>query len=145
MTRPSGTVVITMQLLINIDVDDLERGIEFYERGIGLSRGRRLFDGTVAEMVGGSSPVYLLLKAPGTSSGGPASQLRTFRRHWTPVHLDVVVDDIEMAIERAVALGATLEGSPRKHAWGWLATLSDPFGHGLCFVQWEGGGYDGAV
>ena len=48
-----------MNLVINIDVDDLEKGIAFYQSAFGLRLGRRLFGGTVAEMVGVSSNVYL--------------------------------------------------------------------------------------
>ena len=55
-----------MELLINIDVDDLERGIGFYEAGLGLRLHRKLFDGTVAEMHGACAPIYLLAKAAGS-------------------------------------------------------------------------------
>ncbi len=51
-----------MELLINIDVDDLPRGIDFYAQGLGLRLNRKLFDGTVAEMLGGNTPIYLLAK-----------------------------------------------------------------------------------
>ncbi len=55
-----------MELLINIDVDDLPRGIGFYQEGLGLRLSRKLFDDTVAEMTGGATPIYLLAKPPGT-------------------------------------------------------------------------------
>jgi predicted enzyme related to lactoylglutathione lyase len=58
------------------------------------------------------------------------------------VHCDFVVDDIESAIGKAVTAGATLETGPETLAYGKLATLSDPFGHGFCFLQWLGRGYD---
>jgi catechol 2,3-dioxygenase-like lactoylglutathione lyase family enzyme len=44
-----------MRLLVKVDVDDLERAIEFYRAAFGLHLGRRLFDGSVAEMRGASS------------------------------------------------------------------------------------------
>ena len=44
-----------MQLLVNVDVNDLERAIEFYRSAFDLHLGRRLFDGLVAEMRGASS------------------------------------------------------------------------------------------
>jgi len=52
-------------LLINIDVDDLERGVAFYTQALDLQRGRTLFDGTVVELTGASSVIYLLLKPAG--------------------------------------------------------------------------------
>ena len=131
-----------MEYLLNIDVPDLERAITFYENGVGLRLRRRLFEGTVAEMLGGSSPVYLMEKQPNSSPSAYTSQRRDYQRHWTPVHLDFVVPDLAMAIERALQAGATLEGDPQSFVWGRQAVMSDPFGHGLCFVQWVGRGYD---
>jgi len=71
-----------MQLLVNVDVDDIERGIDFYHAAFGLHLGRRLFGGSVAGMLGAA------------------------------------------------------------FAWGQLAMLSDPFGHGFCLLQFTGRGYD---
>lgn len=130
-----------MDCLINIDVADLEEAIAFYEQGIGLRLARRLFDGTVAEMLGTSSAVYLTLKAEGTSPSPGTSQVRHYQRHWTPVHLDFVVDDLDDAVEIALAAGATLEAPPASFVWGRLAAMSDPFGNGLCFIEWLGRGY----
>jgi len=31
------------------------------------------------------------------------------------------------------------------HKWGKLALMADPFGHGFCFVQFVGRGYDEIV
>ncbi|MEM5277011.1 VOC family protein [Cupriavidus taiwanensis] len=130
-----------MELLINIDVDDLARGIDFYAQGLGLRLGRKLFDGAVAEMLGGNAPIYLLAKPAGTRPTTRGATRRDYRRHWTPVHLDFVVADLEQAIERALDAGAEIEDWPQEFAWGRQATLSDPFGHGLCFIEWKGRGY----
>ena len=133
------------QLVVNIDVDDLEKAIAFYSRGLGLRLRRRLFDDSVAEMSGASSTIHLLLKSAGTSSVTSIPHTRGYERHWTPVHLDFAVDHIFAAVERAVRAGATLEGTVQSHAWGHLATLSDPFGHGFCLLQFVGKGYDAAA
>ena len=69
-------------------------------------------------------------------------QPRDYARHWTPVHLDVVVDDVDSAVARAVAAGARLEDPPATHAWGRIAHLADPYGHGICILQFLGRGYD---
>ena len=58
------------------------------------------------------------------------------------MHLDFEVADIGTAVERAVAAGARLENEPRSFNWGRLATLSDPFGHGFCLLQFTNRGYD---
>jgi predicted enzyme related to lactoylglutathione lyase len=130
-----------MQILVNIDVPNLERATAFYCQAFGLMRGRRL-GATAMELLGAQAPIYLLQGAPGTPSAGPGTQPRSYARHWSPVHLDFVVDDIDAAIGRAVAAGATLEQPVRGSEWGRLALLADPFGHGVCLVQFVGRGYD---
>ena len=67
---------------------------------------------------------------------------RHYRRHWTPVHLDFVVDDIDAALSRARQAGASVEQPPEQHAYGRLALLADPFGNGFCLLQFTGRGYD---
>lgn len=128
-------------LLVNIDVDDLPRAIAFYTGAFDLRVGRR-FGTDGVELLGASSPIYLLVKAAGTRPCEHAEAPRDYARHWTPVHLDIVVDAIEPAIARAVAAGAELEQPARTHRWGKLALLADPFGNGFCLVQFLGRGYD---
>jgi predicted enzyme related to lactoylglutathione lyase len=131
-----------MKLLVNVDVDDLERAIAFYANALGLRLERRLFKGMVAEMGGASSNIYLLTHPSGSRASLGASSLRTYDRHWTPVHLDFETEDIDAAVARAVEAGAKLEGYIQGFAWGRLATLSDPFGHGFCLLQFADRGYD---
>jgi len=128
-------------LLINVDVDDLEKAVRFYSAAFGLTVGRRFGEGG-AEMLGGSAPIYLLLKAGGSKATATTNQTRDYGRHWTPVHLDFVVDDLAVAIDRALRAGATLEVPVKPGEWGDLALMSDPFGHGFCLVQFNGRGYD---
>ena len=130
-----------MDFLVNVDVDDLERAVRFYEEAFGFTVGRR-FGPHAVELLGGPAPIYLLAKRAGTAASRSAEQRRDYARHWTPVHLDLVVDDAETAVERAVAAGARLEGTIDTQAWGRLARMADPFGHGFCFVQFLGRGYD---
>jgi len=130
-----------MQLLVNIDIDDLDRAIDFYTSALDLKCERRLFEGSVAELVGASSRIYLLSKPAGTAASSSASALRHYTRHWTPVHLDLDVPDIAAAVARALAAGARLEGETMSYVWGHHAQLSDPFGNGFCFVQFSREGY----
>lgn len=130
-----------MEILANIDVHDLAGAVAFYRDALGLKVGRRLGK-DVTEMLGGSSPIYLLRKAAGTRASTATRRRRDYRRHWTPVHLDFVVKDVRAATRRAVTAGATLEGRIRTHKWGHIAHLADPFGHGFCLIQFRGRGYD---
>lgn len=130
-----------MELLVNIDVDDLEKAVGFYSTAFGLRIGRR-FGAFGIEMLGSSTPIYLLVKKAGTPASDTTSQVRSYERHWTPTHLDFVVEEIEGAVQKAVQAGAWLEKPIATHKWGKLALMADPFGHGFCFVQFFGRGYD---
>ncbi len=129
------------RLLINLDVDELERAVDFYTHAFELRVGRR-FDAGFVELLGAEAPMYLLAKASGSAPFEGAERARTYARHWTPLHLDFVVDDLDVALARALAAGAVLESAPSQHAYGRLALLHDPFGHGFCLLQFEGKGYD---
>lgn len=127
-------------LIVNIDVDDQARGEAFYTVALGLSVGRR-WDGTT-ELRGAGVPIYLLEKPGGSAIGPAGGDTRSYQRHWTPIHLDLAVDDLDRAVERALAAGAAQEGETRDAEWGRLAMFADPFGHGFCLVQFKGRGYD---
>ncbi len=130
-----------MDLLVNIDVDDLSKAIAFYRQAVGLRPGRR-FGSLGVEMLGASSAIYLLVKADGTRPSTSTDEVRRYRRHWTPVHLDFVVSELDAAVSQAIAAGATIEGEIQTHDWGRMAHLADPFGHGICLIQFLGRGYD---
>lgn len=130
-----------MDFLVNLDVDDLERATRFYIDAFDLRMGRRLGEGAV-ELLGSPAPIYLLQKPAGSPAGPSVPQARSYQRHWTPVHLDIVVDDIDAALGKALAAGAIQESPVATHAWGKLALMADPFGHGFCLIQFLGRGYD---
>ncbi|MEN3292433.1 MAG: hypothetical protein V7642_1686 [Burkholderiales bacterium] len=130
-----------MNFLVNIDVDDIDKATRFYSAAFGLKAGRR-FGAFGVEMLGSSAPIYLLVKHTDTPASDASAQRRSYDRHWTPVHLDFVVEEIEVAVEKAVSAGARLEKPMATHPWGKLALMADPFGHGFCFIQFLGRGYD---
>lgn len=140
--------VTELRTLINIDVPEMEAGIVFYTRALPLRVGRRFGAGAV-ELLGAQSPIYLLAKPPGSRPFDPSSATdgagaRSYDRHWTPVHLDLIVPELMPAVERARAAGASVE-SISSHVWGELALLADPFGHGFCLIEFRGRGYDELV
>lgn len=130
----------TASFIVNLDVPDLAVAEAFYTEAFGLQIGRRLGPGAV-ELLGGPTPLYLLQNEAG-SAATEDGDVRDYERHWTPLHLDWVVNGIEAALARAVAAGATLEQPLREHRWGRIAVLADPFGHGFCLIQFSGEGYD---
>ena len=128
---------------INIDVDDLDRGIAFYAAAVGLTAVRRLGDFAV-ELSGAQAPVFLLQKASATPAFAGAAIVRDYARHWTPVHLDFLVEEIEGALGRAVSAGARAESAIESYPWGRMAVLADPFGNGFCLIELDAAGY-GAI
>jgi predicted enzyme related to lactoylglutathione lyase len=128
-----------MRLLLNIDVPDIEAGERFYTAAFDLKVGRR-FGADFVELVGWPAPVYLLAKDAGTLGAG--ADLRNYARHWTPIHLDIVVEDLDLAVARALAAGAALEHPAKDTPYGRIAMLADPFGHGFCLLQFTAQGYD---
>ncbi|SFK90418.1 VOC family protein [Lysobacter sp. cf310] len=129
----------TMRLLLNLDVPDLGAAETFYIAAFGLRPARRLGD-SVLELDGAQVPIYLLQKPAGSVVAG--GSVRDYARHWTPAHVDVVVEDLDAALTRALAAGAIQEGAVREANWGRIVQLADPFGHGWCLLQFLGRGYD---
>lgn len=130
-----------MNIFVNIDVDNLDAAVAFYTTAFGLQAGRQ-FGTAGVELLGGPVPIHLLTKAPGTPAAVSSTQRRDYRRHWTPIHLDFVVADMEHAVHQAVAAGASLARPVDTNDWRKLALMADPFGHGFCFIQLLGQGYD---
>lgn len=128
--------------IVNIDVDDVPRAAAFYRAAFLLSTGRTFGKGAIGvELLGSTAPLYLLAKTAGTQPAAGCAP-RDYARHWTPVHLDFLVDDIHAAVERVEAAGATRESTVASHPYGLFAQYSDPFGNGFCLIQFVGEGYD---
>jgi predicted enzyme related to lactoylglutathione lyase len=138
-----------VSVLVNIDVPDLDRAERFYCAAFGLTVGRRLSGGAV-ELMGAQAPIWLLEQPAGSRATTAAEagaepgtgQERHYARHWTPLHLDFVVADIDAALARAEAAGAVAEGPIQTHRWGRIVVLADLFGHGFCLIESRGRGYD---
>lgn len=125
-------------LRICIDVPDVSRGVEFYRETFGFDAVPR--NGFV-ELVGGPVPIDILPREPGTRTASAQAE-RSYERHWTPVHVDFVVSDVDAVVARAVKLGARVEAGPSDQPFGRIAQLADPFGHGLCVIEMSARGYD---
>ena len=124
-----------------IDVADLERGIAFYCDGLNLTLRRRLSPSWV-ELAGANLPIFLLgNRKPTTNLGGTQIQ-RDFARHWTPVHLDFIVPELDAAVVRLTGLGATLDRPIQLAEYGRMANMADPFGNGFDLIEFSGSGYD---
>jgi len=133
---------MTTGLIVNVDVSDVEAAARFYAEGLGIEFRRWLFGGTVAEMSTAGVTLYLIEQARGSLAVAGTDIRRDYGPHWTPVHVDVLVDDLDAALRRAIAAGATFSGEIVRGDYGRFAPLRDPFGHGVCLLQLAPGGYD---
>lgn len=132
------------KLLLNIDVPDMDQAVAFYTAALDLRVGRE-FDSAFVELLGAEAPIYLLQKQPGTAADPANNAMRDYGRHWTPIHPDFVVEDMEAAIGRVVKAGAVQEGETTDTPYGKLAMFADPVGHGFCLIEFNDAGYEALV
>jgi predicted enzyme related to lactoylglutathione lyase len=119
---------------ISVDVPDMAEGVRFYESAFGFAKAAEPIPGVVV-LRAGESEICLLEKQAGSHPSPGAKDTRRYDRHWTPVHLDIHVDDFDAALTRAVEAGAKQEQLHRNPAHPAVAFCSDPFGHGFCIIE----------
>jgi predicted enzyme related to lactoylglutathione lyase len=124
-----------------IEVSDAARGIDFYCEGLGLTLKRRL-SSTWIELAGANCPIYLLADRPAVADLGSTTAVRSYERHWTPVHLDFVVPDLDTTVSRLTARGGSLDRDVKVREYGRIANMADPFGNGFDLIEFSGSGYD---
>jgi predicted enzyme related to lactoylglutathione lyase len=124
-----------------IEVADATRGIEFYGQGLGLTVKRRLSPRWI-ELAGANLPIFLLAHRPPVADLGSRKVPRSYERHWTPVHLDFIVDDLDAAVSRLTELGGALDRDIKTREYGRIANMADPFGNGFDLIEFSGSGYD---
>ena len=125
---------MTTTVSVSIDVPDLAAGIAFYTNAFGFVESAKPFPGLVV-LKAGDTEICLLEKSSGSRPSINATDTRRYERHWTPVHLDVHVDDLDAALAQAITAGATQEQVFRNSSHGSAAFCCDPFGHGFCLIQ----------
>ena len=126
-----------------VEVEDTEAGVAFYTAALGLTVRRRLTPRWV-ELGGASVPIFILGNRPERFDAGGVEIAREFTRHWTPVHLDFIVDELDAWVPRARDAGAVVEREERYDTFR-MANCSDPFGNGFDLIEVVPGGYDAIV
>ncbi len=101
-----------MRVLLNIDVPELAPAIQFYTSALGLQFSR-IIDADVAELTGASCVIYLLEQPAEAEPARSVAESRRYSRHWTPVHMDFVVDDVQTWAQRAIEAGASQQSECR--------------------------------
>jgi predicted enzyme related to lactoylglutathione lyase len=96
------------------------------------------------ELTGARMPIFILGNRPASFAAGGLEIARDFSRHWTPVHLDFIVEGLEEWVRRAQEAGAVVEHEEAYEAFR-MANCSDPFGNGFDLIEIAPGGYDAIV
>jgi len=122
-----------MKITMSVDVPSIEEGLNFFGEAFGFEEIARPHPG-FAMLAAGDTKLGLLAKPAGSSPADGSSDLRTYERHWTPVHMDFRVDNFDATLERALQAGAKSEQVHRMAGYPPVAFCSDPFGHGFCIV-----------
>ena len=122
-----------MKMTMAVDVPSIDEGLKFFGDVFGFVESSRPHPGYVV-LTAGEATIGLLAKPAGTSPAPGSSDVRSYERHWTPVHIDFRVVDFEATLTRALESGATSEQVHRVSGYPPVAFCSDPFGHGFCIV-----------
>lgn len=124
-----------------IEVTTAEQGLAFYCDGLGLSV-KRQYSPRWIELAGASTPVFLLVSRTPTVDLGDRTAERDYDRHWTPVHLDFIVDDLDAVLARLLERGGRLDRPVKPRDYGRIANMADPFGNGFDLIEFSGADYD---
>lgn len=121
-----------IRVSISIDVPDLQAAEKFYTDALNC---RKLRDqGKMVVLSTDNADIYLLEKEAGSEPLASADTVRDYGRHWTPVHLDFLCENVDELVAKVVACGGTHEGG-ESGEWGAIAHCADPFGNGFCLIN----------
>jgi predicted enzyme related to lactoylglutathione lyase len=87
-------------------------------------------------------PKLAFWEQPAGRRSGSNRVARRYERHWMPVHLDFIAEDLDQTVARLVAFGASLQGDIKTREYGRIGNMSDPFGNGFDLIEFTGAGYD---
>lgn len=118
---------------VSIDVPDVSKAAGFYTGALGCRIVREPSPGWVV-LAAGSLEIHLLARDAGTPATAGGGTSRSYERHWTPVHLDFIHEDVPGTVGRVVEHGGIHEGGA-KGEWGEIAHCADPFGNGFCVIR----------
>ncbi len=122
------------KVALSMDVPDVPAAELFFSRGLGFKKLRNEPPNAVVMDAGGLE-LWLLSRAEGSVAVPNKELSRSYQRHWTPIHLDVLVDDLDEALNRAVNAGAIQERDIVSEDNMSFAVCSDPFGNGFCLIK----------
>jgi predicted enzyme related to lactoylglutathione lyase len=119
-----------MRLLVVLDCLDADALADFWSSALGFRRGS--FNPPYVRLVDPKErwPNLLLQQVAEPKSGK------------NRMHLDIQVADVDVEVDRLIALGAGVVHAPHDDAGFLTATLADPQGNEFCVIRPPDGGYD---
>lgn len=121
-----------IKLSVSIDVSNLKQAENFYIEALGCKKVRD--QGGMSVISVDNCDIYLQEKEAGSRAVPTETIVRNYSRHWTPVHIDFLAENVEDIVERVLKLGGKHEGG-ESGEWGSIAYCSDPFGNGFCVIN----------
>jgi predicted enzyme related to lactoylglutathione lyase len=110
-----------------IDVDDLDRGVEFWSAAL---------DATEEPLAEQSRPIYRRLRLPESDVRVLLQRADDHKVGKARMHLDVETEDVEAGVTRLEGLGATRWDHQQERSYD-LWVLRDPWGNEFCVLQPE--------
>ena len=118
---------------VSIDVPNLKDAEAFYTNALGCKKIREQGN-TMVVLSAGNCDIYLQEKVTGSKPVINSQIVRTYERHWTPIHLDFITKNIDSVVEKVIENGGCYEGG-ESGEWGSIANCADPFGNGFCVIN----------
>lgn len=122
-----------IKISVSIDVSNLKQAETFYIEALGCKKLRDQ-GSNMAVLSTENCDIYLQEKDAGTKPLVSSEIVRDYKRHWTPVHLDFLAENVDEAVEKILKLGGLHEGG-ESGDWGSIAHCADPFGNGFCVIN----------
>jgi len=122
------------KISVCIDVQEMQKAIQFYTKALECELVKEGEEYT--ELSADGLKMYLIERAAGTNPLVTGEAIRSYDRHWTPIHLDFTVSNFEQCLASIIELGGVKEGE-ESGEWGSAAFCADPFGNGFCLMQYK--------
>lgn len=122
-----------IKISVSIDVSNLKMAEPFYVEALGCKKVRDQ-GSDMAVLSTENCDISLQEKGPGTAPLASSSVVREYGRHWTPVHLDFICNNVDEIVSKILELRGLHEGGDSGDQ-GSIAYCADPFGNGFCVIN----------
>jgi predicted enzyme related to lactoylglutathione lyase len=116
---------------VSIDVSNIAIATDFYLQALGCVFKTKYSESWAVVSIAGVD-IHFLERDAGTIAGG--EQKRHYERHWTPVHLDFGVENVEPVLALVKEFGGSVENFITGDTAD-IAHCADPFGNGFCLIR----------